>query len=419
MNMFFIRRFILFLLLVTCLDRMLMWEVLFPNWADEVLMLLYIGLSSLVRPPLSEIKRNIIKNTLICYSILLCYGLAMGIYHGISQEAILYDIIDIFRLPIFFLLFLIVSCDKKTLEFTKRCYLILNIPSIIVGLVQWFMARFYGIYLGVSIYRDRLLGARINGLAGHNIAMGYAMMILIFILVEKIVDRRVKIWVKYPLFIMLIASTMCLIFTQSRLPIALTIIILLYKYVYFRQKVFYRKLINFASLIVILFSLFFFHSDINDYTENEESTIRYMTINIASKSINEHPLLGWGVGSYGIPESVGCSPVYDKSIISERAEDIIIQGRTREAFMFQILIELGLIGVLLYYVPFVLVSLSAIRRKNYELFLLMSLGFILQSVINGIYKMPIFIYLCILSSYGLIKKRQRYLIIGKKKYFLR
>lgn len=398
--MIIFNRLLILSLLAVCLCRKFVDMQIYPNWLDEILMILYIIFGFLTRKAPPSKREIITQYSIFGYIFLLCYGIILSILNGISSTSIFFDMIDILKLPIFFLLFLSLRVDNKTLEFAKWSYIFLNIPSICMGLFQWFSAKFFGVYIGVSIYRDRLLGVRICGMAGHNIAMGFAMMILIIILVEKVVDNRIKSRIRCLLFILLIAAITCLLFSQSRLPIFLTIVFILYKYFYFRQKKSYRNFINIASILLLFFSMSFYQDDLNDVATDEENTIRYKTIDMAFDSFYNHPLLGYGWGSYGTPESVDCSsPAYDNSSRSKRIKQSINRGGTREAFLFQILIEFGLLGILLYYMPFILVAIYAYKKSDYNLFLIILLGFILQSILNGIYQMPVFFYLCLMTSY--------------------
>lgn len=410
-----LKKIILFCLLLTCLDRMFLGNPIFHSLADELLVIIYVLLSFLSKD-ISNINRSkIIIHSVIGFFIVLIYGTIMALWHGISEDSIVADIIDIMKIPIFYLCFLFIKVDIKFIEYIKNIYVTLNVPSIIIGIFQWFYATYMGRYLGVSVYRDRLLGVRINGMAGHNIAMGFAMMITIIILLEKLIEKKQpkKIILLYS--IILLGAFFCLIMAQSRLPIIITILYIIIKYIYYRLKSTTKLLIKIAALISVIFYFASMNFQRYDYLNNEEETIRYKTIDLSLTVCQEYPLLGYGLGSYGLPQSLKSSDIYNYSHSSESIKYIISKDGTREAFFFQMLIEIGIVGVILYYMPFLLIMIKSFRRKLYDLFLLLSFGVVFQSFFNGLYQMPIFFYVALLSAYQLTYKLQYHNSINDEK----
>ncbi|MBR4559824.1 MAG: O-antigen ligase family protein [Fibrobacter sp.] len=386
-----ISKCLIFCLLLVCLIRNFGETQFFPNWFDEFLVISFFFYNILVGK-ISFKKNNdsFFKNffVLVVFSVL---GAFIGLYHGISELSILYDILDILKIPLFFILLSMINIEKSLFPWIKKTYVLLNIPSVIFGLFQWFMANFKGRYIGLSIYRDRALGARINGFAGHNIALGFAMMVNIIFLLE--VPQK-KWWHK----LLIIGSFCCLLFSQSRIPIALTILYLLYKYVYLKVRRIGRAIIVVLTFLCSVFVLWGAIFDSYSYSQSEEETVRYRTIIQGVNVFFDYPVAGYGLGAYGTSMSVKTMSPFYGDYPDRRATNIFARGATREAFAFQILIETGLMGLFLYYYPFISCAIRARKRKDFDLFYLVSFGFILQSFMNGIYQMPIFFILCFMEG---------------------
>lgn len=397
-----ISKIIVFGLLTTCLIRSFGEVVFFPTWLDEFLAVLFFCYCACIGRVSFKNKGNDFEKSVVATVLFVVLGVFTAFSHQITEVSIGYDLFDILKYPVFFLLLSSVKIDEKMLLWIKKTYIILNIPSIFFGLFQWFMANYRGVYIGLSIYRDRTLGARINGFAGHNIALGFAMMINLIFLLE--VSQK-----KWWHWVLIVGSSGCLLFAQSRIPILLTILYILYKYVYLKARSMARPIIFLLAAIVLVVAFWGIAAEAKSYSQSEENTIRYMTIMKGGEVLSDYPIAGYGFGSYGTVESIKqMSPFYG-AYPDEAAKKTIAKGTTREAFAFQIIIETGLLGFVLYYYSFFASAFNAMRRKNYDLFYIILFAFILQSFMNGVYQMPVFFIMCFMegaSKHVLIGTRQ-------------
>ena len=251
---------------------------------------------------------------------------------------------------------------------------------------------------GVSPYRARLLGARITGLAGHNVSMGAAMMVTIILLLNQ-KNRGLA------MNIILILAFICLILTQTRLFILLTLLYIIYKFVFNHKFLRYLEsgvgIVAMLLLILTMISLNVLNSRRNNTVEDEESTIRMHTIKTGVHVLQTSPLFGYGFGTFGSVESVKHhSGVYDY-VAAKKAKQRIKEGGNREAYFFNILISSGLIGCFLFYYSFVQICILLVRRRFYTPFYIVLVCIVGQSFFNNLVQMPVFYLVGIYCAYCL------------------
>ena len=283
----------------------------------------------------------------------------------------------------------------------------MNIPSIIIGLLQWYYAKFFGIYWGISQYRERWLGVRISGLAGHNIAMGFSMMFFIIFVLEELQKKKNNTLY----YILLACATGCLIFTQSRLPIILTLLYIAYKYLYLKLDKGKKIVLIYFVLCALIISLPFYYYSIKNTIDDESVTIRSMTISTGISTLYDKPLFGYGFGSFGVQSSVrDNSSVYRNYKSAWKTRNMISSGANREAYLFQIIIASGIIGCICYYSVFFYVLILLLKYKLYEQTYFLFGGLIVQSIFNSIYQMPVLYIVAVVCAYSLNRKRIKKII---------
>lgn len=397
-----IREYLLVLLLSTCILRGFGENLFFPSWADEILAILFILFSFFSNKINHNAIIKVIKYGIIPISIYTIIGYFVGLIYGNGAYSIAMDIVETIKVPLFFCCFIVIKYERYLYNKAIKAYIYLNIPSIIVGLLQWYYAKFFGVFWGVSQYRERWLGIRISGLAGHNIAMGFSMMFFIIFILEELQKKKNRT-LRY---ILLISAIGCLMFTQSRLPTLLTFLYIAYKYIYLKLDKGKKIVLIYFIVLCALISLPTYFYGVKKIIYDESQTIRSMTISTGLSTLYDKPLFGYGFGSFGVQTSVHENiSLYKNYKSAWIAKDLISSGATREAYLFQIIIATGILGCICYYFVFFYVLRRLVKKKLYEQAYFLFGGLIVQSIFNSIYQMPVLYIVTVLCAYSLTHER--------------
>ncbi len=373
-----INKILFLILLMVSVTKFIGETKIFPALADEVIigiiLIFNLGIKNI------DLKSKFLLYSVIGLTLLSTIGILISASNNIPFDLVLHDLIEIYKFVLFFGCICIIKIDDDLMRFVNNSYFYLSVFSMLIGIMQWYLATFKGVYWGVSMYRERQLGIRIEGTAGHNIAMGYTMMIFIYLIIEKMKNKTFSIKLLY--FSLLLCALFALMVTGSRLPIMSFFVFCLYKYLYLNVSKRYRFPI--ACFALVLFALFLIQSGnqiVDKYSTEEDLTIRYQTIMMGLTT--QKPVFGYGLGEY------------------LKIFPSITYGVTREAFMFELLFEVGIVGLILFYSPFIYASIKLFKEKNKSAFLFLFLGVIFQSVFNGFYQMSIYFYAAIICGYHL------------------
>ncbi len=343
------------------------------KYADEILILVYFFWAIIY-------NRKIIVNVFVkSYAIWFVYSLFITMLF--SQA----DFIDAFdsifnSLKIVLLIISISNFDytKKELTTFLKIFVVLSIPSIVYGLIQYYQANVLNIWIenGKYEYIDGLWVFRMRGLAAHPIDFANQ---LVFNCVILACFFKKNIFT----ILFLVLNFIICYLTYSSLPFySLLILTLLYVFIcFFRKKI---STIIYLFIFIILISLLVLTlSNIHIFDiifENEESTIRYKGISYCLESISKNPL-GYGFGTYS---HLG----YD------------------EAFFFRVLLDNGFIGVALFFFPIVYSIVVSFIKKDYVLCFTCLLLVLVNCLFNQLYILPGILYGTIILM--LINKNRYY-----------
>lgn len=309
-------------------------------------------------------------------------------------------IINYYSLPAFFIKliyytksitpFLVVSyyCKKYIkLKQLKIIYWFLLI-SASFSIVEFLILQYVDIWSFGHSWPFKLRNGlyRAMSLTGHPISLGILDFMGILIGNEVLKTKR-----KY-----LLVFALSLILTGSRIPILFLLLYILYYLRNYRIKLIFNRFFYFKKLymlsIPLSFALIFF-IPIYFKEVNETSTTRLIAIEKGIKLFKnpKNIFLGTGIGSFGTYESVVYdSYVYNKIDFPNDYKDVIMKNKATgiETFFFMSLIEMGLIGFVLYYA----LILNLFQKQISEFKVFMIIIVLLYTLAYPLYTFP-FVFL--------------------------
>lgn len=379
-------RVILFLLVIVSATQI--FSVLFPgryNYLDEILLLLLfpIYLINFKKIRISKAKAYL-TFCLILFSLI---SLVVNYY---SYEAFLIKTQYYLKTALVIFIVSFLSSNYLTTRYRNLIfYVILGICCL--SLIEWLYIQFayfsdevqwslVGIFLKSrgGIYRAQ-------SLTGHPISLGMAGLFGLVYTIERTEKR--KVW-KVAVFLLSVLAS------GSRVPTLLIIVYFLMKsrdwllpYLNIRLGSIYL----FGAVLISTVAIPFVDQYLED--NNEVTSTRGMSISKAKGEFSNprYFIMGFGVGSYGMYESVEYdSPIYKLLDYPLKYKTILTtsnRGTGMESFLFMVLFELGVVGMLLYYSMFI-----PFHSKISTLSIFISIVVIFSSLFYPIYTLP-FVFL--------------------------
>lgn len=340
------------------------------------------------------------------YIIIIFMFLTLATFLLRKYNIVMY-VIEIFNYIKIFILFeslKIAKINEAKLNKLIKYFFIINIPSMICGLYQILRFELTSETNGF-MYRNNTI--RIDGFAGHPITLGMIGTIIFYFSISNI--KSLKKDTKY--LIISIISFIIVILTKSRFPLVISIFMLLYEFI-FRLKEKYnisKKNIIIAIsciLLIMLIILSMNYKKIEEYIENERSSIRLYSLEMVPRILSKYPILGTGVGTYSCKVSIQYkSTVYEEFDFSKHMLNFATENISSgfESHLAKQLIETGIMGTVLYYGYFINMLHCAIKKKNKDMICFI-LVMLVNSIINQIYSIPLVLILGILISNMYVKE---------------
>lgn len=359
-----------------------------PSYSDEILLILltsYIIVKALMDNGYIVINKKLFSALFIYISIGVVVSIMRLYYDSNALEMLISEIFNNLKPLIVLILFSTLLISDKYQKFLISAFVIINIPSIIISLNQY-RNRDIGYAMGLKM-RDGV--GRIMGYAGHPIAYGFILVILIMIMFSWKEYPLKKKWQRIALDVGIVFFCVLLYFTQSRYPQFLLISIGMLLYI-LKKKSSTKTLILFVIAIGLVFLLAFASPLINEFFNGEANTVRFVGIQTGIKTLTHFPLFGCGIGTFGTASSFEVNSyvykLFDISINTTRTANLS-SGCFFETGFFQKIVENGIIGTMCYYYIFVRYIILALRKKSY-LNLAIILLITLNSIMNPLYRLP-------------------------------
>lgn len=285
-----------------------------------------------------------------------------------------------------FVLFIFSSLiiDTQYRDYLLKWFIIINIPSIIFSIYQ-FNNRQYGYLIGLKMRNGQ---GRIQGLSGHPITLGFILISQIIIVLYFASNKTKRIH-KLLLYSYCFLCAFLSYFTRSRYPIFVFFMIIISLYFFSRNGM--RKYGYFIFTFSLLFIILIFsYPSLIGIIENEQNSVRMIGINAGLKSLLNYPFFGSGIGTFGTETSFQVnSYVYnllDVSIYTTRTENLS-SGNFFESGLFQKIIQVGIIGTIIYYYLFIDCIIQSLFYNEYLDFALISI-IVTNSILNPLYRLP-------------------------------
>lgn len=378
---FIIRYLTVFLVIVSCTQLVGRYFNLY-YLLDELLL---VGLVLLVLLKKENFKIKSIQ--LYLYGALFCVILINFVLNFYSSLAFLIKTGYYFKSILPFIVLPICSKYLKKKDF----YLIYKflLFLVVISFVEYYYLEFVDIYtFGKDLpFKIRNGSYRAMSITGHPISFGTLCFVGIIISKEVL---KIKNFLPYILF------SVALFLSQSRIPQLFLIIYLLYVIRNLKLRLVFNKFLYFKMLFItavpILFIALLLLPQYFESTK-EDNTTRLIAI---KKSLNvlKNPvnlIFGTGIGSFGTYESVIYqSEVYNEMDFPEHYKGIVLKNKSTgvETFLVMILVELGILGFIIYY----LIFLNFINTTITELKLFLTMIMILYTLVYPLYTFP-FVFL--------------------------
>lgn len=373
------------------------------SFLDEIIIIFLFVLSIvyiILKKKYCDIKTYIY---ILIYIILTLITALLRKYNFLMYSIEIFNYVKLFAL---FESFKTIKLDKTKLNKLIKYFFIINIPSIICGIYQILKFELTNDATGF-MYRNNTI--RVDGFSGHPITLGMIGAIVFYFCLRNI--KSLKKDIKY--LIISIISLVIVILTGSRFPLAILIIMLLYD-IFFRIKEKYKIntkiifIIITCLLLITLIMLGINYEKIEDYIDNEKSSIRLYSLTKVPEILSKYPILGTGIGTYSCRVSIQYkSVVYEEFNFSEDMLNFATENISSgfESHLAKQLIETGLVGTILYYGYFINILIHAIKKKNKDVILFI-LIMLLNSIINQIYNLPLVLISGILISNMYLKQER-------------
>lgn len=364
---------IVFLLFVTSYQQLFAAKF---SLLDEVL--LFGLIAYLIVFVLSQSKVRNINNL----QIIFCgYGVLCIVSILANQRSVsVLQLFNNFKPLIVITLFMLLKFYKHQYNSIMNIFLLINIPSIVWGVLQYFNI--------VAVGKQRYEMSRLDGLSGHPINFG-------FILLAMIVWLHNKYFYNVMVKIIIVFLTILMIRTFSRLPLAFLI---LYFIVYYYLRI-NKKLRIIMVLTMLMIGVSFVMSyrvdPFSKYLSDDiNNTIRiYSLIKTPEIMSDSFKNLFMGVGVEQFVANSDNKLFYRYNF----SQNVVNFAMTNKASAFEShaakqLIETGIIGTMLFYGFFICLFFrqKELLGKYFIAILLLS------SVLNPFYSIP-FIYITALN----------------------
>jgi len=375
-----IRIIIIFLAVVSC-TQLLGRYLSFYNLLDELL------LAGLLFLFIFQKKFSLKKNNLIVVFAILFYFVLNFTINFYSPSAFLLKSLYYIKSILPFLI-LPYFCNKFLKQKQLKIIYYLLFSFALFSIIEFYILQYVSIWSFGQDWPFKLRNGlyRAMALTGHPISLG----ILNFmgILIGNEIFKTKK---RY-----LLVFVVSLILTGSRIPLVFLAFYIFYCTRNFKIKLLFNKYFYFKTLYALsiplsFVAIFFIPTYFNNV--NEGSTTRLIAIENGVKVFKnpKNILFGTGIGSFGTSESVVYnSQVYDEIDFPIAYKDVILTNKATgvETFLFMSLIEMGLIGFVLYYV----LILNLFNKKISEFKAFLIIVFILYTLVYPLYTFP-FVFL--------------------------
>lgn len=274
---------------------------------------------------------------------------------------------------------------KKDFVFIYRFLLCIALLSF----VEYYILEYVNINSFGTDYPFKLREGSYRAMSttAHPISLGIICFIGIVIAKECL---HIKNKFSYLIFVV------ALLLSQSRIPQLFLVIYILYVVRNYKLKLIFNKFFYFKRLFIfsipIVIALLMFLPQYFEATK-EGTTTRLITIQKSVLVLKNpiHLILGTGIGSFGTHESVvSNSKVYDIMDFPDHYKSIIVTNKATgvETFLVMLLIELGVIGFVLFY--FILFHITSTKLSSLKLFLVLIM--IVYTLVYPLYTFP-FVFL--------------------------
>ena len=371
----------------------------FSNFSslDEIVVLLLLFLLIVFNE-----NRFKINMSIKIMGVFLIYSLFVTILNQRSLFGFFSEFPYLIKVPVVFITISQMSIDIKRRDKFYIFFVLANIPSILIGIWQY-KNRSMGWSLGLKMRNGF---ARVMGYAGHPIWYAFILILIIIIawyLIDKFVESKLKsIVFKVAMAIILLTLING---TQSRYSLAVFAFIT-FVCVACNLPVKTNSLKLLIVLLGIFVALFFGWSIFQDIIYgSDEMSVRSIGLRSIPKAIINYPL-GSGIGTFGNSSSILYNKGFIYNTLGITAPNIgshFNSGNYYESTFAQKVVETGLIGTTIYYY-FFLYPLKFYKRNKDLLDLLILLVFILNSIMNIAYQLPL-IYISAIAYASLINQR--------------
>lgn len=338
------------------------------NIIDDII-IAFIGILLLVK----IIKKGFFDyKLLISFSIILLETiLAIVSFNKYSNNTI-NSYVNFIKIYILLMLTFYIDLENESKRKILKNFVILSIPNLLLGLLQFFQTQILGMTLGGKY---EIIGGeyfyRIQGGTGHPLYYAFIMLALIiyFLYNSKFQYKNIM-------------TGICLILcflTYSSFASIIAIGIIVFKILSKNKKIvkMIQKHTKIYVILVIVLSLIFIYK----FMLNETNTIRYVSTIGTLQSINFNSFIfGRGFGSY-------------------------LSANYAEAYIFRLIYENGIIGLLAMVLVMHNIIVIQIRKKDFASLFVCSI-FILNCVINEGYMTPYIILMPIFCYQTIIDKEK-------------
>lgn len=329
------------------------------SFLDELLLLFLF--CSLFIPNVKEAIIYIFKhkvNIIFLLFIIFCFITTM--LSGVPLFAFVKEFHFTIKIPLFFFVFY----QFRVTNFELKKYLIHYVRCTFISILYIYFYQIFYIFNPLEIgLKRRSIDAlgRMSGLSGHPIWMGMILLCSIIIINEfDLVDKQ-KNKKKYYFTMSLMFTTLFL--TQSRFPLALLFVYLVVKLgLKLSLNLLKKSIISILACLVLLSPVIINFA--SSFIESEMSSVRMQSIITIPNAIYNYPL-GSGIGTFGGESSVQFdNDLYELLEIDRPTGKYEYNsGNYFESTFVQRLVELGMVGLVLFYLTF-LYPLSYAKKEN-------------------------------------------------------
>ncbi|MDK2830224.1 MAG: hypothetical protein PWP67_3060 [Clostridium butyricum] len=373
-------------LLIYMLILVTSWQFFMPStWLDEFVIIVLVAYTIVQK---KAINKNFL--ILVCTYVVYC-SIGLLVNRRISFYSI-FILVDNFK-PILLLVFILeLKISKEKLVSVLNFFEIVNIPSLIIGIINAVRYNYLhqDLIISTGTFKDinGVIIERAGGMLGHSGSFSEVCAVLVIITLFHPKQKFFR-WIK------IIFYFIALYFGRGRFPLAIVIIAFCYFAFLNISKSLRKYLIYLFIFIGVLLSFPTMQYVMETFSTDFENQVRFVALRAIFSLITNVLLFGVGIGCLGNEKSI----LYNIDLY--RALDLIKYGMLDwESQFAKNLLQTGIVGTVIWYVPFISCLHKVIKSTGeYKIVTMyMLIFYITNTILNKGYSMPFLVVMCILVA---------------------